>query len=46
MGVKNIFDNTTVDMVGSSGAAHTSGGSGLIGYGRYYFTKLSYNIFK
>lgn len=46
MGVKNIFNNTTTDMLGSSGAAHTSGGSSLIGYGRYYFTKLSYNIFK
>lgn len=45
-GVKNIFDNKTVDIAGRAGAAHSSGGSALVGYGRFYFTRITYNIFK
>ena len=46
-GVKNIFNNTNIDVIGGgTGVAHTSGGSSPVGYGRIYFTKLSYNIFR
>jgi outer membrane receptor for ferrienterochelin and colicins len=46
-GVKNIFNNTSIDVIGGgTGTAHTSGDSSPIGYGRFYFTRLSYNIFK
>jgi len=46
-GVKNLFDNTSIDVVGGgTGTAHTSGNSSPIGYGRIYFARLSYNIFK
>ena len=47
VGVKNIFNNTSIDVIGGgTGTAHTSGDSSPIGYGRFYFTRLSYNIFK
>jgi len=46
-GVKNIFNNTSIDIIGGgTGTAHTSGDSSPVGYGRFYFTRLSYNIFK
>jgi len=46
-GVKNLFDNTSIDVIGGgTGTAHTSGDSSPIGYGRIYFARLSYNIFK
>jgi outer membrane receptor for ferrienterochelin and colicins len=45
-GVKNIFNNKTLDITGGSGVAHSSGGSALVGYGRFYFTRITYNIFK
>lgn len=46
-GVKNIFDNTTINISGGgTGTAHSGGSNQPIGYGRIYFTKLSYNIFK
>ncbi|HAF29023.1 MAG TPA: hypothetical protein DCG75_08240 [Bacteroidales bacterium] len=46
-GIKNIFDNTSIDVIGGgTGTAHTSGDSSPVGYGRIYFTRLSYNIFK
>ncbi|MFC2151599.1 TonB-dependent receptor domain-containing protein [Bacteroidota bacterium] len=46
-GVKNIFNNTNIDVVGGgTGTAHTSGNSSPVGYGRVYFTRLAYNIFK
>jgi len=46
-GVKNVFNNTSIDVIGGGiGIAHTSGNSSPIGYGRIYFMRLSYNIFK
>lgn len=46
-GVKNIFNNTSIDVIGGgTGTAHTSGNKSPVGYGRIYFTRLSYNIFK
>ncbi len=46
-GVKNIFNNTSIDVIGGgTGTAHTSGDGRPVGYGRFYFVKLSYNMFK
>jgi outer membrane receptor for ferrienterochelin and colicins len=45
-GAKNIFDNKTLDITGDSRSVHSSGGSALVGYGRFYFTRITYNIFK
>ncbi len=46
-GVKNIFNNTSIDVIGGgTGTAHTNGNSSPVGYGRIYFMRLSYNIFK
>ena len=37
-GVKNIFNNTSIDVIGGgTGTAHTSSNSSPIGYGRIYF---------
>jgi len=47
VGIKNIFNNTSIDVIGGgAGTAHTSGNGRPVGYGRIYFAKLSYNIFK
>ena len=47
-GLKNIFDNKSVDAGGSGGGAHTGSGgeSSLVAYGRTYFFKLNYNLSK
>ena len=46
-GVKNIFNNTSIDVIGGgTGTAHTNGNSSPVGYGRIYFARISYNIFK
>ena len=46
-GVKNIFDNTEINISGGgTGTAHSSGSTKPVGYGRIYFARLSYNIFK
>ena len=46
-GVKNIFNNTSIAVIGGgTGTAHTSGNTSPVGYGRIYFTRLSFNIFK
>lgn len=47
-GVKNLLDNTVVMSKGFGGgeAAHTGGDGSPVGYGRLFFTAISYNIFK
>ncbi len=45
VGVRNIFDVTRVNSTASASAAHTAASSSLLmGYGRSYFAKLTYNI--
>jgi len=47
LGAKNLLDNQIVASKGMSGDAPHSGGSGSpVGYGRIFFTSISYNIFK
>lgn len=48
LGVKNILDNTTIDVTGGggSGTAHSGSNSRPVGYGRFFFTKLTYKVFK
>ncbi|MBK8881690.1 MAG: TonB-dependent receptor [Bacteroidales bacterium] len=48
MGVKNVFNNTNIDITGNvTGGVHTSGdGNSPVNYGRLYFLKLSYTILK
>jgi outer membrane receptor for ferrienterochelin and colicins len=41
LGVKNIFNNTRVDIAGNS---TTGGSAGLVGYGRSYFVKFTYRL--
>ncbi len=41
MGVKNIFNNTRVNLVSNS---TTGGSAGLVGYGRSYFVKFTYRL--
>jgi outer membrane receptor protein involved in Fe transport len=41
IGVKNIFNNTRVDIAGNS---TTGGSAGLVGYGRSYFAKFTYRL--
>ncbi|MDR6846663.1 TonB-dependent receptor domain-containing protein [Flavobacterium granuli] len=46
-GARNLFDIQSVQLIqnGGTGGAHTSGGSDLLlGYGRSYFLKLTYNL--
>jgi outer membrane receptor for ferrienterochelin and colicins len=46
-GARNLFDIKSVQLVqnGSTGGAHAGGGSDLLlGYGRSYFLKLTYNL--
>jgi len=46
-GVKNLLDNTIVLAKGSSGDnPHTGGDGSSVGYGRLFFSSLSYNIYK
>jgi len=47
-GAKNIFDNTLVRTSGSGGGGgvHSSTGGSLVGYGRVYFFKAGFNIFR
>ncbi len=47
-GVKNVFNNTNIDITGNvSAGVHTSGdGNSPVNYGRLYFLKLSYSILK
>ena len=46
-GIKNLLDNTIVFSTGTSGENPHSGGDGSpVGYGRLFFTSLSYNIYK
>lgn len=47
-GVKNILNNTIVSSKGFSNgdAPHTGGDGSPVGYGRLFFTSLSYNFFK
>jgi outer membrane receptor for ferrienterochelin and colicins len=41
IGVKNIFNNTRVNIPGNS---TTGGSAGLVGYGRSYFLKFTYRL--
>ncbi|PJJ11042.1 outer membrane receptor for ferrienterochelin and colicins [Flavobacterium sp. 1] len=46
-GARNLFDIQSVQLIqnGGTGGAHSSGGSDLLlGYGRSYFLKLTYNL--
>ncbi|TFH36674.1 MAG: TonB-dependent receptor, partial [Bacteroidia bacterium] len=47
-GAKNIFDNTLVRTSGNAGggAVHSSSGGSLVGYGRVYYLKAGFNIFR
>ncbi len=46
-GVKNLFNNTVVRTTGqASEAVHSSAEGSLVGYGRVYFFKAAYNIFR
>ncbi|MNY69389.1 hypothetical protein D3C86_2073230 [compost metagenome] len=48
VGARNLFDITNVQTVqsgGATGGAHASGSPDLLlGYGRSYFLKLTYNL--
>ncbi|HEX2936238.1 MAG TPA: TonB-dependent receptor [Bacteroidales bacterium] len=46
VGAKNIFDVKNVDVFGSSGPGHGNGNNGMVGWGRTWFVKLSYNLIK
>lgn len=47
IGVKNVFNNTLIKSSGGvSDAVHSSSDGSPVGYGRVYFTSLSYNIFR
>jgi len=47
LGVKNLFDVTYIPSTGSSGEAHSSGGSAYpAGWGRTFFFSLSYSFRK
>jgi len=42
-GVKNLFDNTNIVGIGSSGGVHTDGGGNTpVAWGRTMFFKLAY----
>ncbi|MEZ5012126.1 MAG: TonB-dependent receptor [Bacteroidales bacterium] len=46
-GVKNIFDNTLIRTSGNTGGeVHSSAGGSLVGYGRVWFLKAGYNVFR
>ncbi|MHC1704862.1 MAG: TonB-dependent receptor [Tenuifilaceae bacterium] len=47
LGVKNIFNNTLIkSTMSSAGVQHSDADGSPVGYGRVYYTSLSYNIFK
>ena len=41
-GVKNVFNNTRINITSNSS---TGGSAGLVGYGRTFFLKLTYNLY-
>jgi len=41
VGIKNAFNNTRVNITSNS---TTAGSAGLVGYGRTFYTKLTYNL--
>lgn len=44
-GVKNVFNNTAIDIMGGTGGVHGgSGGNHLAGYGRTWFVKASWTM--
>lgn len=43
LGIKNVFDVTSVDQSISGGATHGSGGSYAVGYGRSFFIRLIFD---
>lgn len=44
-GVKNVLNNTAIDIMGGTGGVHGgSGGSHLAGYGRTWFLKLNWTL--
>lgn len=46
-GVKNLFDNTLIRGTGDvGGGAHSSSGGSLVGYGRVFFFRAGYNVFR
>lgn len=44
IGARNIFDVTNIQQGIATGGAHTSSTDILLGYGRSYFLKLTYNL--
>lgn len=45
LGIRNLLDITSVDQtMPNAGSAHPSTGSLMMGYGRSYFLKLTYNL--
>jgi len=48
LGIKNLLDNKMIARKGSSGGdtPHSGGDSSPVGYGRIFFTSISYNINK
>lgn len=46
LGVKNLFDNTTIASVNSGGGGHSSNFASLVGWGRTYFLSFSYKFVK
>ena len=47
LGVKNLFNNTIIVSKGVTGdTPHSSGDGRPVGYGRLFFTSISYNVFK
>lgn len=47
IGLKNVFDNTIIKNTGrSSDAPHSSAEGSNVGYGRVFFTSITYNIFQ
>jgi len=47
VGIKNLFNNTLINSTGNyTGTAHSGSGGSPVGYGRFLFTSLTYNIIK
>ncbi|MBF4465589.1 TonB-dependent siderophore receptor [Flavobacterium sp. LC2016-12] len=44
LGARNILDVTNIQQSIASGSAHTASNNILLGYGRSYFLKLTYNL--
>lgn len=46
-GAKNLFDNTLIKTSGNiGGGVHSSAGGSLIGYGRVFYLKAGFNLFR